>query len=294
MCRLEHGDFGADIGAGRQPHAADDPGAQVRHDVAVQVGQHQHVEVVRSRDEQLRHNVHDPVVELDVGILCGHPAGYLQVETVGELHDVGLVDGRDLLASVRPRIVQGKPHNPLGATDGDGLDADTRVGADGATAQLADELDQPRGLVRAFLELDSRVQVLGVFADDDNVEVGEFRGRSGVGPAGTQAGVEIQLLAEGDVDAAKALADRRGQRTFDGDLVGTDRIEHVLRQHVPGALTDLGAGVLHVPIEGKPANVGSGIQHATGCLGNLRPGAITGNERHGMRRRHEDRLPCLQ
>ena len=46
---LEHGVLPSDVGAGDQAEPADQPRAQVGHDVAVEVGQQQHVEALGSR-----------------------------------------------------------------------------------------------------------------------------------------------------------------------------------------------------------------------------------------------------
>ena len=55
------------------PHdaeAADQPRAQIRDDVAVQVRQHQHVELLRVHHEVHARGVDDPLVVRDVGVLA--------------------------------------------------------------------------------------------------------------------------------------------------------------------------------------------------------------------------------
>ena len=62
---LEHRRLRPDVGAGRHAEAADQPGAQVADDVAVQVRQHQHVVQLRLLDQLHAHVVDDAVLELD-------------------------------------------------------------------------------------------------------------------------------------------------------------------------------------------------------------------------------------
>ena len=54
------------------------------------------------------------------------------------------------------------------------------------------------------------VKSLGILADDDEIDAGVGHFDAGQGAHGPDAGVEIEFLAEADVDGAKALADGRG------------------------------------------------------------------------------------
>ena len=51
------------------------------------------------------------------------------------------------------------------------------------------------------------------------------------------------MLAQGDVNAAEARADRRGDGALDGNLGLGDRIEHVLGQWRAKLVHDAGAGL---------------------------------------------------
>ena len=62
----------ADVRAGREPEAADHAGAEVGDDVAVEVGQHDHVVLLGPRHELVAEVVDDAVLELDVGMALGH------------------------------------------------------------------------------------------------------------------------------------------------------------------------------------------------------------------------------
>src|SRR5256885_662011 len=80
----------------RSAQPADQSGAEVREDVAVEIGEHEHVVVLGRLDELHAHVVDDPVLEIEPGEFLRRLARGLEKEAVGELHDVGLVHGRDL------------------------------------------------------------------------------------------------------------------------------------------------------------------------------------------------------
>ena len=134
----------------------------------------------------------------------------LEEQPVGQLHDVGLVDGRDLAPAVGDRVVEREPGDPLGRRAGDDLDALRGVAADHV--------------------LDAGVQVLGVLADDHEVDVLVARVEPLHRAGRAQVGVQVERLAERDVDAPEALADRRRDRSLERDLVAPDRLEDVVRE----------------------------------------------------------------
>ena len=106
--RLEDRRLGPDVGARRDAEAADQPGRQVADDVAVEVRQDQDVVELGLLDELHAHVVDDAVLELDPALVLGRdrPAA-LEEEPVGQLHDVGLVDGGHLVAAVGDRVLEG-------------------------------------------------------------------------------------------------------------------------------------------------------------------------------------------
>ena len=140
-----------------------------------------------------------------------------QEEAVGELHDVRLVDGRDLAAAVAARVVEGELDDPARPRDRDRLDRDARVAVAQLAAVLLDPVDQLVGVRRALLELDAGVEVLGVLADDDQVDVVEARAHASIGLARPHLRVEVERLAQADVDRAEAAADRRRDRALERD-----------------------------------------------------------------------------
>ena len=115
-----------------------------------------------------------------------------------------------------------------------------------------------------------------------------------------EARVELEFTAQGDVDRAETGADRGGDRALDGDLVALDGLEGLGRQRGAGGLHDVDACLLHVPVEGRTGGRGGRLQDAAGGLGQLGPGAVTGDEGHAMGRhagspvnRHPPRHPPL-
>ena len=69
--RLEQRRLGAEVGARGDAEAADEAGAQVGDDVAVQVRAHQHVVQLGLLHELHAHVVDDAILELDVGVALG-------------------------------------------------------------------------------------------------------------------------------------------------------------------------------------------------------------------------------
>ena len=72
-------DLGAEVRGADDAEPADQAGAQIRHDVAVEVRQHQHVELLRVHHQLHAGGVDDPLVVGDVGVLardaCGRSRG---------------------------------------------------------------------------------------------------------------------------------------------------------------------------------------------------------------------------
>ena len=94
------------------------------------------------------------------------------------------------------------------------------------------------GFGRAGLAFDAGVHVFGVLAEDDHVHSSgslDRAGDAGVLAHRPHAGVQVEHLAQGDVQAAEAAADRRGERAFDGHDELAQRVEGLLG-HVVAAV----------------------------------------------------------
>ena len=228
--RLEDGGLLADVRARRDPEAADQPGGKVAHDVAVQVRQHENVVQLRLLDQLHAHVVDDPVLEADASLVLGRDLlTALEEEAVRELHDVRLVDRGDLAATVLHRVLEGVARDPLRRGAGDDLDALRGVGPDTV--------------------LDPGVEILGVLAHDDQVDVvvagldALHRSRR------ADVGVQFQRLAQRDIHRAEATADRGRDGSLDRHAVLSDRLDDAVRQRSALASDRRLARFLDVPFE---------------------------------------------
>ena len=240
---------------GATPEAADEPRREVADDVAVQVGQDEHVVQLGLLDELHAHVVDDAVLELDPAVVVGgdRPAA-LEEQPVGQLHDVGLVDGRDLAPAVGDRVLEGVPGDPLRRRAGDDLDALGGV--------LADHV------------LDAGVQVLGVLADDDQVDVVVAKVEALHRARRADVGVQVERLAERHVDAPEPATDRGRDRALERDVIAPDRLEDAVRERCPELLDRRLTRHDRLPLE---ADAGR-IEHAGGRLRQLRPDAVAGDQ----------------
>jgi hypothetical protein len=274
--RLEQRAVLAVVRPGGDAEPADQARGQVGDDVAVQVREHQDVVQVGLLHELHAHVVDDPVLELDVRELLGDLPRDAQVEAVGVLHDVRLVHRRDLAAALAAGVLEGEADDPLGAGDRERLDRDARVGLDPGSGELLDPADQVTAVLRALLELDARVQVLGVLADDDQVDVVVARAHAGVRLARPDLGVQVERLAQRDVDRAKPRPHRRGHGALDGHLRAPDRVQHRVGERRAALGHHVRAGVLDLPVE---LHAG-GLQHPSRRLGDLGSGPVAGDQGH--------------
>jgi len=171
-------------------------------------------------------------------------------------------------------------HDAVAAEDRNRLDRDAGVLPDvRAAVELLEEAPQVLGCIGVLLELDAGVQVLGVLAHDHDVGLGEAGAHPGVALAGADAGVEVELLAQEHVDAAKARADRGCGGSLDADAVALDRVQGAVGERRALLGVDVLAGGLLVPVELHPGR----LEHAPGRLDELGAGAVAGDEGHGVR-----------
>ena len=136
-------------------------------------------------------------------------------------------------------------HQTLGAFTGNRLDADTRGIREtdlGHAHLLHEELDQLLGLVRFRFVLDAGIDVFGIFTEDHHVGLlGLLQRRRHALEIlhGTQANVEVEFLAQGDVERSNAATHRCRQRALDGNHILFQRRQRLFRQPDVGSV-DLG------------------------------------------------------
>ena len=108
---------------------------------------------------------------------------------------------------------------------------------------------------------------------------GYFVSRPGRFLNGPEIGEQIELLAQRDVDALEAAADRRRHRPFERHLVALDRLVERRGNVLAVNLERLGAGGEALPLE---LHAG-GLKNAHHRLRNFRPDAVAGNQRNFVR-----------
>ena len=286
-----------DVAAGGDADAADAGGQSVRDVIAIQVEGGDDAVFGRPGQNLLQERVGNDIFDDDglavAGIGQGVPGA--AVERLGavvgpgafitpvpegpfrEFHDVALVDEGDGFAVRRDRVVDGGFHQPPRPVPGHRLDpqaailrkADLGVLFREGLAQKGRQLFRLRGAGGKF---DAGVDVLRVFAEDhhvDQLRMADGRGHAGEPADRAQADVQVALLADGDIEAADAAADRRGQRPFDTDQVLLEGIQRRLRQPLARLLEGLFAGQDFLPGDGA----GAAIRFAHGGIhdANRRP-----------------------
>ena len=171
------------------------------------------------------------------------------------------MDERHLLATVAQRVLERITNHALRSHARDQRD---RLG--GGLRIVAD----------ADVVLEARVEALGVLADQDDVDVVVATAGNDVAPR-PHVGVEVEGLAERDVDRAIPFADRRLERTLEREVRALDRLERLVR-HRRALLGDAGrAGDLSIPVE-----VGAGgVEDRERCFGDVGTDSVTGNQSAG-------------
>jgi len=218
----------ADVAGWGQAQTADQTGAHVGQNVAVQVGHDEDLVVVRERvGHHLQAGVVEELgVEFNVWVLFAQLAGGVQEQTVRHLHDGCLVHGANLLAADVLGVLEGEAEDALGGFAGDELD------------RLDDAVDHD--------VLDTGVFSFGVLTDEDGVDIVVGGLVAGNRFAGTQVGEKVECAAECQVERDVALANRGREWSFEGDVIPVDTLD--------GCVWDDGLAVLELRrnIDGLP------------------------------------------
>ena len=192
-------------------------------------------------------------------------------------------------AAVQDGVVEGGADETPAPFPGDRLDPE------GGRFRKADLLDahlvlQPVDdflhLGRAGLPLDAGVDILRILPEDHHVDflgVLHRRGNAREVADRAEADVQVQGLAQGDVQAADAAADRGGQRALDADEVLAERIHRGLREPVAQGVERLLARQHFHPRDLAVLAVrlsNGGVKDAHGSAPDIRPGTVALDERH--------------
>ena len=208
---LEDADLLTHVTGGSQAQATDQTGGQVGQDVTVQVWHdHDDLAVGGWVGGQLQGGVVDQLeADLDFRIVLGDLLGALDEQAVGQLHDGGLVDDNDLVSAGGLGVLEGVSDDSLGGLLGDQLDRLDDAGNNDV--------------------LDTGVLTLGVFSDQDGVDVVVWGLVADNGLAGSDVGEETERSSQGQVHGLVALTDRGGQGALERNLVLVDRVHGGLR-----------------------------------------------------------------
>ena len=187
---LEDGALVADVAGRSETETADQTGAHVGQNVTIQVRHDQNLVVVGSGvgDDLEARVVQQLSIKLDIGELLSDLAGGVQEETIGHLHDGGLVHNTDLLLVDGASVLEGEAEYPL-------------------RSLLGDELNALHNTVNNNV-LNARVFTLGVFTDQDGVDIVVGGLVTGDRSARADVSEEVEGTAESKVKGNVALSNR--------------------------------------------------------------------------------------
>lgn len=185
---LEDGALVTNVTGGSETKTTDQTGAHVGQNVTVQVGHDKDLVVVGSGvgDDLQARVVQQLGVELDIGEVLGDVAGSVEEQTVGHLHDGGLVYDANLLLVDRLRVLEGEAKDALGSLLGDKLDA------------LHNTIHHD--------VLNTRVFTLSILTNQHGVDVVVGGLVTGDRTAGTDVGEQVEGTTQSEVQGDVALA----------------------------------------------------------------------------------------
>ena len=259
---FENSDITAHVAAGNDTGASNKSGGNVGQNTTVQVGHDHDIELLGSADALHGGVIDDHVVGLELGEVLGQSVEGATEKTVGQLHDVGLVDAGDLLAVVGEREAEGELGNAL------------RLGA-------GDDLERLNDAGHALM-LETTVFTLGVLTDNAEIDILVTGDQAGDVLDKGDGGVDVELLTQGDVEGGVAgTADGRVEDTLQAELVAPERGDG-LGECILGAGGRRGvvqAGYLDLlPCDRYVVGLEDGLD----ALGNLGTDTITGDEGDGV------------
>ena len=250
---LEDGNLTTHVATGNDTGAADETSADVGENATVKVGHDHDVELLGTADTLHAGVVDNHVVGLDGGVLLTNLLDGVAEETVGELHDVGLVDAGNLAAVVGQGEGEGELGDALGLGAGDDLE------------RLDDAGD---GLV-----LEARVLALGVLTDNAEVDVLVAGLVAGDVLDQDDGGVNVEFLTECDVERLVAGAlDGSVKDTLETQLVALQRGDRLAEELLRVLAALLHAGDVDLlPLDRHIVGLEDGLDR----LGNLSTDTVT-------------------
>jgi len=259
---LKDGDVAAHVAARNNTGTTDKGSGDVGQDTTVQVGHDHDVELLRAADALHGSVVNDHVVALQLGVVLGQAVEGAAEETVGQLHDVGLVDAGDLLTVVRQGEAEGELGNAFRLGTGDNLERLDDAGH--------------------ALVLQAAVLALGVLTDDAEIDVLMAGLEAGDVLDEADGGVDVELLAHGNVEALVAgAADGGVQDALEAELVAPERGDGVVEGVLSAAGGLAGIQTRHIDLLPCDGHV-VGLEDGLDALGNLGANAVARDEGDGV------------
>ena len=162
--------------------------------------------------------------------------------------------GRDLFAAVFAGIVKGKA-------------------ADFFTRRAGDELDAVGHLIVDHI-LDALVQILGVLAHDDEVNIVKAGGHARQRVHRAQVCVGGKALAQLHIDAAEALADGGSRGALERPAAGLDGVQRAGGDQLAALGGIFGTGGIFLPLDAGVQRCGDGAH----TLGDFTADAVARNQ----------------
>lgn len=209
--RFEHGDIAAHVAARNQAGSADKSSTNVGKNATVKVGHHHHVELLGAGDSLHGRIIDDHVINLQRGVGLSNLVESAAEQTVGQFHDVGLVDTGDLLSVVRKGKSKGELGNAFRLGTGDNL------------KRLDNTLHR--------LVFKTRVFSLGVLTNDAEIDIfmACLVARDVLHEDDRRK--DVELLAQSNVEGLMAGAFHRSEQdTLEAQLVATERRDRLLEK----------------------------------------------------------------
>lgn len=239
--RLENSNITAHVATGDETGSTNEGGADVGQNTTVKVGHDHNVELLGTRHSLHGSVVHNHVVHLQGGVVLSDLVECAAEETIGQLHDVGLVNAGNLLAVVGQGEAESELGNTLGLGAGDDLEG------------LDDTVD---GLV-----LEAGVLSLGVLTDDAEVDILVASLVTGDVLDQGDGGVDVQLLTEGNVEGLVARAlNRSVEDTLQTELVALEGSQGLAEELLGVLVTGVNtANIDLLPLNGDVVGLEDGL-----------------------------------
>ena len=176
------------------------------------------------------------------------------------------------------RILKRISNNILRGSNRNRLDGDAGVGANGARTLFLAKVNQLPSTFRTFLELDASIQILGIFANDNQVDVVIATTSTGKRNDRAQADVKAKRLAKRNVHAAKTSANGSRDWSLNGNFVALDGFNRRIRERRAVGFKAMRASLSDFPID---IHI-TGLDNALHSGRSLNADSITGNQGHRM------------